>query len=171
LNESLKPLKDRFQDLGVAAEDIKQSKLVVGEASVGEGIERLRVFLLAGPKQGVVGYAWARTLANPEPGHEALTAILEPNLSAKPITLIVPAIKIENLRQATIVYGPVQSAVGKAVSDAVEENVIPKEVLEDYAVIVKVVINPSALNRQALSKNTYDAVKYALKDAFRMRRD
>lgn len=169
--ETTKPLEDRFQELGVTAEDIKQSKLVVGEASVGEERERSHVFLLAGPKQGAVGYAWARALANPEPGHEALTAILEPNLSAKPITLIVPAIKIESLRQATIVYGPVQSAVGKAVSDAVEENVIPKEALENHAVIVKVVINPEALNRQALFTNTYDAVKFALTNAFRMWRD
>jgi len=169
--EPPKPLKDRFQDLGVAAEDIKQSKLMVAEALVGEGKERSHVFLLAGPKHGVVGYAWARALANPEPGHEALTAILEPNLSAKPITLIVPDTRIESLRQASIVYGPVQSAVGKAVSDAVEENVIPKEVLEDYAVIVKAAIDSEALNRQALFRNTYDAVKLALKNSFRTRRD
>jgi len=169
--EPTKPLKNRFQDLGIAAKDIEQSKSLVSEASVGEGRERSQVFLLAGPKQGAVGYAWARALANPEPGHEALTAILEPNLSAKPITLIVPAVKIESLRQASIVYGPVQSAVGKAVSDAVEGNVIPKETLEDYAVIVKAVINPEALNRQALFRNTYDAVKLALKNSFRTRRD
>ncbi len=169
--EPSKPLEGRFQDLGVTVEDVKRSKLLVGEAFIGEGRERSHVFLLAGPKQGAVGYAWARALANPKPGHEALTAILEPNLSAKPITLIVPAIKIESLRQASIVYGPVQSAVGKAVSDMVEGNVIPREILEDYAVIVKVVINPEALNRQVLFTNTYDAVKFALKNAFRMRRD
>jgi 4-hydroxy-tetrahydrodipicolinate synthase len=166
-----KPLEARFQDLGIRAEDVTQSKLLVGEASIGEGTERSHVLLLAGPKQGTVGYAWARALANPEPGHEALTAILEPNLSAKPITLIVPAIKIENLRQASIVYGPVQSAVGKAVSDAVQENVISKEILESYAVIVKVVISPEAINRQALFTNTYDAVKTALINGFRMGRD
>ena len=165
------PLEDSFQDLGVTAKDIAQSNILVGEASVGEGRERSHVFLLAGPKQGVVGYVWARALANPEPGHEALTAILEPNLSAKPITLIVPAIKIESLRQASIVYGPVQSAVGKAVSDAVEENVIPKEIVEEYAVVVKAAIDPEAVNRQALYKNTYDAVKLALKNAIRMRSD
>ncbi|MDH5732633.1 MAG: 4-hydroxy-tetrahydrodipicolinate synthase [Candidatus Bathyarchaeota archaeon] len=163
-----KRLEDRFQDLGITAKDIEQSKLLVSEASVGEGREKLHVFLLAGPKQSAVGYVWARALANPEPGHEALTAILEPNLSAKPITLIVPAIKIESLRQASIVYGPVQSAVGKAVSDTVEENVISKEVLENYAIIVKVVVNPEALNRQILFTNTYDAVKFALSNAFRV---
>jgi len=170
--EPLTPLEDRFQDLGVTAKDIKQSRILVGEALAGEeGKERSQVFLLAGPKQGVVGYAWARALANPEPGHEALTAIIEPNLSTKPITLIVPATKIESLRQASIVYGPVQSAVGKAVSDAVEGNVIPKEILEDHAVIVKAVISPEAVNRQDLYRNTYDAVKLALKNAFQMRRD
>jgi len=169
--ETTKLLKDRFQDLGVTAENIKRSNLAVGEASVGEGRERSHVFLLAGPKQSAVGYAWTRALANPELGHEALTAILEPNLSVKPITLIVPAVKIESLRQASIVYGPVQSAVGKAVSDAVEENVIPKEILEDYGVIVKVVTSPEALNRQRLSMNTYDAVKFALIRAFRIGKD
>jgi bifunctional enzyme Fae/Hps len=144
---------------------------VVGEASVGEERERSHVFLLAGQKQSAVGYAWARALANPELGHEALTAILEPNLSVKPITLIVPAVKIESLRQASMVYGPVQSAVGKAVSDAVEENVIPKEIVEDCGVIVKVVVSPEALNRQRLFMNTYDAVKFALIRAFGIGRD
>ena len=162
-----KRLEDGFQDLGITAKDVEESKLLLGEASVGEGREKLHVFLLAGSKQSAVGYAWAKALANPNPGHEALTAILEPNLSVKPITLIIPAIKIESLRQASIVYGPVQSAVGEAVSDRVEQNVIPKDALESYAIIVKVVVNPEALNRQMLFANTYDAVTLALSNAFR----
>jgi len=169
--ETLKPLKGRFQDLGITVQNTKQSRLLAGEASVGERREKSHISLVAGPKQGPVGYAWARALTNPEPGHEALTAILEPNLSVKPITLIVPAVKIESLRQASIVYGPVQSAVGKAVSDAVEENMIPREVLENYAVIVKAIIDPEALDRQALFTNTYEAVTFALINAFGRRRD
>lgn len=163
-------LEERFLDLGVAREDVKRFKLAVGEASAGEAAERSGIYLLAGPKDGPVGYAWSRAIANPKPGYEALTAILEPNLAVRPITLIVPMIKIENLRQASIVYGPVQSAVGKAVSDSVEEGVIPTEVLETCAIIVKVLVSPEALNRSVVYANTYDAVRAGLTQAFGQRR-
>ena len=161
-----KVLEERFEDLGVSSKQIKQLKLPVGEASAGERLEKTYVYLLAGPKESPVGYAWSRALANPKSGYEALTAIVEPNLAVKPITLIVPAVEIQNMRQASIVYGPVQSAVGKAVSDTVEEKGFPPKAVHDYAVIVRVFVHPEALNRQLLYANTYDAVKMALLRAF-----
>jgi len=159
-------LEERFEDLGVSSKEIRQLRLPVGEASAGEGLEKTYVYLLAGPKDSPVGYAWSRALANPKSGYEALTAIVEPNLAVKPITLIVPAVEIQSMRQASIVYGPVQSAVGKAVSDTVEEKGFPPKAVHDYAVLVRVFVHPEALNRQLLYANTYDAVKMALLRAF-----
>ncbi len=166
-----KTLEERFQDLGIASENIEQQKLLIGEGLAGEGTEASRINLVAGLKDGPVGYALTRALANPRPGHEALTAILEVNLAVKPFTLIVPTVEIENLRQASIVYGPVQSAVGRAVSDAIEENLILTEALETYAIVAKVAVHPEALNRRALYRNTYEATKEALEQAWEQRRE
>jgi bifunctional enzyme Fae/Hps len=60
----------------------------------------------------------------------------------------------------------VQSAVGKAIADAVEEEIIPNEVIETFAVIVKVFVHPAVVNRRLLYMNTYDGVKLALLKAF-----
>jgi 4-hydroxy-tetrahydrodipicolinate synthase len=159
-------LEERFKDLGILPQDIKRFKLATAEASSGEGSEKTHISLLAGPKNGPVGYGWAKAVANPEPGYEALSAIVEPNLAVKPITLIVPAVKIESMRQASIIYGPVQSAVGKAIADAVEEEIIPEESVETFAVIVKAFAHPAVVNRHLLYMNTYDGVKLALLKAF-----
>lgn len=164
--ETSELLEERFKDLGITTQDIKRLKLTTAEAFSGEGIEKTHVSLIAGPKDSPVGYGWAKAVANPEPGYEALTAIVEPNLAVKPITLIVPAVKIESMRQASIIYGPVQSAVGKAIADAVEEEVIPKEMVETVAIIVKVFVHPAVVNRRLLHMNTYDGVKLALLKAF-----
>jgi 4-hydroxy-tetrahydrodipicolinate synthase len=165
-----KPLEESFQDLGITRENIRQQKLLVGEGFAGEGTEASRINLVAGLKDGSVGYALTRALANPKPGHEALTAILEVNLAVKPSTLIVPTVEIKNLRQASIVYGPVQSAVGRAVSDAIEKNLILTEALESYAIVAKVAIHPGALNRRALYRNTYEAATTAIEQAWGQRR-
>lgn len=167
---SQKPLEQRFQDLGITRENIRQQKLLIGEGFAGEGTEASRINLVAGLKDGSVGYALTRALANPKPGHEALTAILEVNLAVKPSTLIVPTVEIKNLRQACIVYGPVQSAVGRAVSDAIEKNLILTEALESYAIVTKVAIHPEALNRRALYRNTYEATTTAIEQAWGQRR-
>lgn len=159
-------LEEQFKDLDITAQDIKRFKLATAEASAGEGIEKIYMSLLSGPKSSPVGYGWAKAMANPEPGFEALTAIIEPNLAVKPITLVVPTVKIENMRQASIIYGPVQSAVGKAIADAVEEKIIPEDAVETFALIVKAFVHPAVVNRRLLYMNTYDGVKLALLKAF-----
>jgi len=166
VSEPSEALDERFRDLGITPQDIKRFKLATAEASAGEGREKTYISLVAGPKSSPVGFGWAKAIANPEPGYEALTAIVEPNLAVKPITLIVPAVKIESMRQASIIYGPVQSAVGKAIADAVEEEIIPKESIETFAVIAKVFVHPAVVNRRLLYMNAYDGVKLALLKAF-----
>jgi len=166
ISKSSEPLEEEFKDLGITSQDIKRLKLATAEGASGEGIEWVHISLLAGPKNSPVGFGWAKAAANPEPGYEALTAIIEPNLAVKPLTVIVPAVKIESMRQASIIYGPVQSAVGKAVADATEEKIIPEENIETYAIIVKTFVHPAVVNRRLLYMNTYDGVKLALLKAF-----
>jgi len=163
---SLKPLQERFQDLNIGAETIMRKKLKIGEGFAGQGVTSVRIDLLAGSKDRPIGDAWLRGLTNATPGHEAVSAIVEPNLMVKPITLVMPAVEIRNLRQASILFGPIQLAIGKAVLDAVEENLIPRELIETYALITKVSVNPEASDRRILYINAYRATSDAIKQAF-----
>jgi len=81
-------------------------------------------------KTGPLGEAYAKAKATPTSGHEPLVAILEPNLTVKPVTLIVPTVTIKSMRQASMVYGPAQTAVAKAVADSVADGIVPKKLLK-----------------------------------------
>ncbi len=82
---------------------------------------------LYGRKRSSVAKAFAAQLTHPRHGFEALTVILEPNLTVRPASLIVPTVRLRNLRQANMFYGPSQSAIAKAVADGIESKIIPNQ--------------------------------------------
>jgi 4-hydroxy-tetrahydrodipicolinate synthase len=164
-----KPLEERFATTGIAAEAIKSFKLRVGEALAGQGAEVAHIDLLVGTKNGAVAEAFTKAKATPTPGHEPLLAILEPNLSVKPITLIVPTVTITGMRQASMVYGPAQTAVAKAVIDSVADGTIPKEAVEELIIITNVFVHPSAIDRQRVYINNYKAMRHAMRKALENR--
>ncbi len=127
-----KPIEERFASVDIAPNTIKEFNLRVGEALAGQGAEVAHIDLLIGKSDGPVGEAFAKAKVAPSPGHEPLLAILEPNLTVKPLTLIVPTVTITGMRQASMVYGPAQTAVAKAVVDSVADGTIPKESVEDF---------------------------------------
>ncbi|MBI5253473.1 MAG: formaldehyde-activating enzyme, partial [Euryarchaeota archaeon] len=104
-----------------------EGEFLVGEALVGEEPEIAHIDLIVGKKSGAVGQAFVNSMAQPRAGHTPILAVVRPNLPAKPATLIVPKVTIRNLEDAERLFGPAQSAVAKAVADAVEEGIIPKE--------------------------------------------
>lgn len=63
--------------------------ILIGEALVGEGPEIAHIDLVIGPKGCCVEQAFVSSLASPAMGHTPLLAVLEPNLPAKPATLMV----------------------------------------------------------------------------------
>jgi formaldehyde-activating enzyme len=121
--------------------------------------------LLIGKKDGPVGEAYAKAKAAPTPGHEPLVAILEPNLTVKPITLIVPTVTIKSMRQASMIYGPAQAAVAKAVADCLADGIIPKGAVDDLIIIANVFVHPAAVNRQRVYINNYKAMRHAVRRA------
>ncbi len=137
----------------------------VGEALVGEEPEVAHIDLIIGKKSGPAGIAFANALAQPRMGHTPILAVIRPNLPAKPSTLIVPKVTIRDLEDAEKVFGPAQSAVAKAVADAVEEGIIPKEGVEDYVVLVSVFIHPKGRDYQRIYRYNYAATKLALQRA------
>ncbi len=166
-HDSAVPLKERFREIGISPEDIEREGLRVGVGEAGEKLEKAKVELVAGNRNGVLGEAYAYQLTYPLPYREALTAILEPNLTVRPPTLIVPTVELRNLRQANMVYGPTQAAVAKAVADSLEEGVIPREAVDSELIIALVTINPQVLDRHKLYHSVYKAAKEAIKMAWR----
>ena len=160
-----KPLEQRFSAIDVTPEVIRDFSLKVGEALVGEESDVAHIDLMVGLKEGPLGEAFAKAKASPTQGHEPLVAILEPNLTVKPLTLIVPTVTVKGMRQASLVYGPAQAAVAKAVVDTVEEGFIPRSAVDDLLIIANVFVHPSAVDRKRVYINNYKAMKHALRKA------
>jgi formaldehyde-activating enzyme len=163
------PLDQRFAAIGLTPDLIEKFHLKVGEALVGEEPEVAHIDLMMGLKDGPVGEAFAKAKAAPSPGHEPLVAILEPNLTVKPVTLIVPTVTVKGMRHASLVYGPAQAAVAKAVLDTVEEGFIPKASVDDLMIVANVFVHPSAVNRKRVYINNYKAMRHALRRAIENR--
>ncbi|MCS4541834.1 MAG: bifunctional 5,6,7,8-tetrahydromethanopterin hydro-lyase/3-hexulose-6-phosphate synthase [Euryarchaeota archaeon] len=140
-------------------------ELLVGEALVGEEPEIAHIDLVVGRKKGPISQAFVNSLAQPTQGHTPILAVVRPNLPVKPATLIVPKVTIRNLEDAEKIFGPAQSAIAKAVVDAVEEGIIPKEKVEDILIIVSVFIHPRGKDYQRLYRYNYGATKLALRRA------
>jgi len=160
-----KPLEERFRAIDITPEIIRDFELLVGEALAGQGAEVAHIDLLVGKKDGPLGEAFANAKSAPAPGHEPLLAILEPNLAVKPVTLIVPTVTIRSMRQASMVYGPAQTAVAKAVIDSVADGIIPKEAAEKLIIIANVFVHPTAVDRQRVYINNYKAMRHAIRKA------
>jgi len=160
-----KALEERFAAVGVTPDVIRDFHLRVGEALAGGGSEVAHIDLMLGRKDGPVGAAYARAKASPVAGHEALVAILEPNVMVKPLTLIVPTVTIRGMRQASMVYGPAQAGVAKAVADSLADGVLPKGAVEDLVIISNVFVHPAAVNRHRVYVNNYKAMRHAVRRA------
>lgn len=136
--------------------------LCVGESLVGEGNEIAHIDLMIGPKDGPAGHAFAQCLSRQSAGHNALLAVLEPNLPAKPATVMFNKVTIKGAGQAVQMFGPAQFAVAKAVADSVAEGVIPKDKAEDWVVIVGVFIHWDAKDNKKIFDYNYRATKESI---------
>ena len=119
----------------------RSMSMYIGEALSGEGNEIAHIDLLIGDKDGPVGHAFANALARQSEGHSNLLAVLTPNLAVKPATVLITKVTIKGAKQAVQMFGPAQSAVAKAVADAVAENIIPQAQAEDLVVVCGVFIH------------------------------
>jgi bifunctional enzyme Fae/Hps len=143
----------------------KKYTYLIGEALVGEGNEVAHIDLLIGDKEGPVGEAFASGLSNLSVGHTPLLAVIRPNLPPKPHTLLVPKVTVKNLEDAGKIFGPAQAAVAKAVADAVEEELVPKDKLDDWVIVCSVFVHPEASDYRKIYHYNYGATKLALKRA------
>jgi 5,6,7,8-tetrahydromethanopterin hydro-lyase len=141
--------------------------ILIGESLVGDGNEIAHIDLLIGPKNGPVGQAFCNALVNQSQGHTALLAVLEPNLTPKPSTMIQNKVTIKGADQAILMFGPAQASVAKAVADSVAEGVIPKNEAENLVCIVSIFIHWDARDKKKIYDFNYRATKEAIQRAMR----
>jgi len=137
----------------------------IGEALIGDGNELAHVDLIIGDKNGPAGTAFTNGMTQLSIGHTPLLSVIRPNLMTKPATLIIPKVTIGDLDDASKIFGPAQTAVGRAVADAVEEGIIKKEDSEDLVLLVSVFIHPEAKDYRKIYQYNYGATKLAIKRA------
>ncbi len=137
----------------------------IGEALIGDGLEIAHIDLIIGEKDSPVGHAFATSLAQPSYGHTPMLGVIRPNLPPKPSTLIVPKVTVRNFKDAGKIFGPAQAGVAKAVADAVDEGLIPKEHCDDWVVIVSVFVHKDAQDYRKIYQYNYGATKLAIKRA------
>ena len=137
----------------------------IGEALVGEFPEVAHIDLVIGEKKGPISRSFISSLSQPKMGHTPILAVIRPNLPVKPATLIVPKVTLRDLESAELMFGPAQSAVAKAVADSVEDGTIPKDSVEDLAIIISVFVHPRGKDYQRVYRYNYAATKLAIRRA------
>lgn len=138
---------------------------LVGEALIGEEPELAHVDIIIGDKNGPVGQAFATGFTQLSAGHTPLLSVVRPNLLAKPATLIVPKVTVKDMGDAAKIFGPAQTAVARAIADAMDEGIIPKEQAEDLVIIASVFIHPKAEDYSKIYRYNYGATKLAVQRA------
>ena len=165
LNVDFKAVMERIPTDEPAKPPTSSSTYLIGEALLGEGNEVAHIDLMIGDKQGIIGTAFASGITNLSAGHTPLLAVIRPNLPPKPYTLLVPKVTVKNMEDAGKIFGPAQAAIAKAVADSVEENIIPRDKVDDWVIICSVFIHPQATDFRKVYMYNYSATKLALKRA------
>jgi 5,6,7,8-tetrahydromethanopterin hydro-lyase len=136
--------------------------LEIGEGFAGEGAEAAHVNTVLGPREGPAGAAFATALATPSAGHAPFVVVLQPNLPVKPFTLFVNKAAIAGEAHAALTWGAAQAGVAGGVADAVAEGSVPRESLDELALIAAVWVAPAARDADAVYRNNRAATQAAL---------
>ncbi len=143
----------------------KISKMLIGEALVGDGNEIAHIDLIIGPRGSPAEDVFARTLTDQKEGVNGLLAVSAPNLMTKPATVMFNKVTIKGAKQAVQMFGPAQAAVAKAVMDCVADNTIPKGEAENVFISVGVFIHWEAADDRKIQDYNFQATKLAIKRA------
>lgn len=134
-----------------------------GESFVGDGADAAHVNTVLGLRDGPVGTAWATALATPRQGHTPFVAVVRPGLPVQPYTLFVNKAAIDGDEHGRLTWGAAQAGVAKGVAYAVRDGVIPRDLVDQLALIVAVWVNPAAGDEQLVFDNNAAATLAALR--------
>lgn len=136
--------------------------LLIGESYAGGGGNEAHLNVLAGPRSGPMGVAFATALANPKRGIVPFMAVLQPNVPVVPATLIVNKAAIEDDRHGTLTWGAAQAGVAAGVRDALDQGALEGQDLGAWALIVAAWVNPRASDEELVYENNRTAMREAL---------
>ncbi len=125
--------------------------------------------LVIGAIDGPVGQAFAQMMGQ-SAGHTRMFAVRDCNQMVRPMTMMVPKVTIETEEYVTLFGGIVQSATADAVLDCVIEGIIPREQVDELALVILIWIDPRCatdpnLDQKDLYKTNYEATKLAISRA------
>ena len=143
----------------------KISKVLVGEALVGDGNEVAHIDLIIGPRGSAAETAFVTSLTNNKDGFTSLLAVLAPNLPCKPNTVMFNKVTIKDARQAVQMFGPAQRGVAMAVADSVEDGTIPADEADNLFISVGVFIHWLAEDDKKIQDYNYRAVRESIQRA------
>lgn len=137
-------------------------ELLIGESFAGGDGNEAHINVLAGPRSGSVGAAFATALTNPKPGNIPFLAVLQPNIPVVPATLMINKASIENERHGTLTWGAIQAGVAMGVRDALDEGALAGHDLDAWVLIVAAWNNPAASDEEQVYENNRIAMREAL---------
>ena len=140
---------------------------LIGESFAGSGPNAAHLNVVIGRKGGPVETAWMTSLATPRAGHVPFLVTLRPNLPVKPATLFVNKADVRGERHETLTWGAAQAGVAAGIAQAVAEDLVPPEEVDDLVVIAAVWVNWTADDEEAVFENnrrsTFEAVLNAVR--------
>jgi 5,6,7,8-tetrahydromethanopterin hydro-lyase len=139
----------------------------IGESFIGSGPNAAHINIIAGPRSGPTGVAWANALANPAIGHVPFMVVLQPGVPVKPATVFINKADLRGEVHEAMTWGPAQAGVAKGVQECMLESVLPAEAENEWCVIVAVWVNWTADDADAVFASNYEASKRALTNAMR----
>jgi 5,6,7,8-tetrahydromethanopterin hydro-lyase len=137
----------------------------IGDSLLRAANEIAHIDLIIGSKSGPAGAALPHPLSKQKDGLNPILAVVNPNLPAKPDTILFNKVTIKGAGQAVQMFGPAQAAVARAVVDSVSSGVIPKAKADDYCILVGVFIHWEAKDDQKIYDFNYQATKESIQRA------
>src|ERR1700677_2979705 len=99
--------------------------------------------VVIGELDGPVGHALANLIGDQVKGHTRVFSILASDVQVRPATVMVSKVTVKSGKYTNILMGTVQAAIAHGVLDAVRSGVIPKDKVNDLAIIYSVWLDPS----------------------------
>jgi 5,6,7,8-tetrahydromethanopterin hydro-lyase len=135
------------------------------EAWAGEGVNAAHINLAVGPKGSAIEQGILQALAMPRAGTIPYFTVLQPNYPVKPFTLFVNKADLRGERHAQLTWGPAQAGVAEGVLDAVADDIIPKDDVDQLLILVAVWVDWQAENDDLVYQNNRTATRQAIERA------
>jgi 5,6,7,8-tetrahydromethanopterin hydro-lyase len=140
---------------------------LIGESFAGTGPNAAHLNVVIGRKGGPVETAWMTSLATPRAGHVPFLVTLRPNLPVKPATLFVNKADVRGEVHERLTWGAAQAGVAAGIAQAVEEDLVPAEDVDDLVVIAAVWVSWTADDEVQVFENNQRATFRAVLNAVR----